>query len=83
MVISPQWSLETKSFFSTIRGDSRESNPGPRPPEGRIMPLDHYPVTNGDRDTTSPLITLHCVTLNSTHRHRVIQAWLALDLPEV
>ena len=43
MVMSPQWSLETKSFFSTIRGDSRESNPGPRPPEGRIMPLDHYP----------------------------------------
>ena len=25
------------------KGDSRESNPGPRPPEGRIMPLDHYP----------------------------------------
>ena len=44
MVMSPQWSLETKSLFSTIRGDSRESNPGPRPPEGRIMPLDHYPT---------------------------------------
>ena len=25
------------------QGDSGESNPGPRPPEGRIMPLDHYP----------------------------------------
>ena len=30
-------------------GDSRESNPGPRPPEGRIMPLDHYPSMSTDR----------------------------------
>ena len=25
------------------KGDSGESNSGPRPPEGRIIPLDHYP----------------------------------------
>ena len=31
------------SIKSTKTGDSGESNPGPRAPKARIIPLDHYP----------------------------------------
>ena len=36
--------LEKKNVEDSDHGDSAESNRGPRAPEARIMPLDHYPI---------------------------------------